>query len=115
MIILPFNKCILKNNFEFFSFNSTTSTMDEAKIKVDSVNQNLIILANEQTKGRGRRGNRWVSPFGNIYCSIALYVNLPSNNLFKFGNSGIMENPTVWEYNVMAKGGCLRYCLREGL
>ena len=59
--------------------------MDEAKFKIDSVNKNLIVLANEQTKGRGRHGNKWISPSGNIYCSIALSVNLPSKDLFKFG------------------------------
>jgi len=84
MIILPLKQCLQKYNFEFFSFNSTTSTMDEAKFKIDSIDKNLIVLANEQTKGRGRHGNKWISPTGNIYCSIALSVNLPSKDLFKF-------------------------------
>ena len=57
--------------------------MDEAKLKIDSTNKNLIVLAKEQTKGRGRRGNNWISPFGNIYCSIALSVNISSNDFFK--------------------------------
>ena len=85
MIILSFNQCLQQYNFEFFSFNSTTSTMDEAKFKIDSIDKNFIILANEQTKGRGRRGDKWISPFGNIYCSIALFVNLSNKDLFKFG------------------------------
>ena len=83
MIILPFDKCLQVHSFEYFSFNSTTSTMDEAKLKINSLNKNLIVLANEQTKGRGRRGNKWVSPPGNIYCSIALLINIPFNDLFK--------------------------------
>ena len=57
--------------------------MDEARFKIDSINKNLIVLANEQTKGRGRRGNEWVSPPGNIYCSIALSINLSSKDIFK--------------------------------
>ncbi len=52
MKILPFNKCLKKNNFEFFVVNSTTSTMDEAKIKINTFNKNLIILAEEQTEGK---------------------------------------------------------------
>ena len=85
MIILPLNDCLQKHNFEFFTLNSTTSTMDEAKSRVDSINKNLILLANKQTRGRGRRGNKWVSPSGNIYCSIALTENLPKNDFLKFG------------------------------
>ena len=49
--------------------------MEEAKLKINSANKNLIVLAKEQTKGRGRRGNKWISPYGNIYCSIALSIN----------------------------------------
>ena len=59
--------------------------MDKAKFKVDSINKNLIVLANKQSKGRGRRGNQWISPSGNIYCSIALSINQPSKDLFKYG------------------------------
>ena len=36
--------------------------MDEARFKINSLNRNLIVLANEQTQGRGRRGNKWISP-----------------------------------------------------
>ena len=85
MIIQPLDKFLQQHNFELLLFDSITSTMDKAKFKIDSLNRNLIVLANKQTKGRGRRGGKWISPSGNIYCSIALYVNLPSNNLFKFG------------------------------
>jgi BirA family biotin operon repressor/biotin-[acetyl-CoA-carboxylase] ligase len=35
----------------------------------------LIVLAERQTAGRGRRGRKWVSPFGeNIYYSLALRI-----------------------------------------
>lgn len=83
MIILPIKQCLQQHNFEFFSFNSTTSTIDEARFKIDTINKHLIISANEQTKGRGRRGNKWLSPPGNIYCSIALSIKLLSNDIFK--------------------------------
>ena len=84
MIILPLDQCLKKNNFEYFSFNSTTSTMDEAKLKIDSINKNLIVSSYHQTKGRGRRGGLWISKPGNIYCSIALLINLPNKDFFKF-------------------------------
>jgi BirA family biotin operon repressor/biotin-[acetyl-CoA-carboxylase] ligase len=36
----------------------------------------LLVLAEQQTAGRGRRGRKWVSPFGeNIYFSLALRID----------------------------------------
>lgn len=32
----------------------------------------LVVLAREQTSGRGRSGRSWVSPPGNLYCSVLL-------------------------------------------
>ena len=85
MLINPLHKCLKNNNFEFFCLDSTTSTMDEAKIKINSIENNFIISAKEQTSGRGRRGNKWISFFGNIYCSIALSSYISLNEYFKIG------------------------------
>lgn len=84
MIILPINQILQQHNYDFFSVNSTTSTMDEAKFKINSTKNNFIILAEKQTKGRGRRGNKWISPPGNIYCSIATYVDVSNSDLLKY-------------------------------
>ena len=46
MIIEPFNKCLKKHNFKYFSFNSITSTMDKARIKIDTINENWSYLKN---------------------------------------------------------------------
>lgn len=41
-----------------------------------SVREPLLILAEQQTAGRGRRGRPWVSPFGeNLYLSLVLPVD----------------------------------------
>ena len=41
-----------------------------------------IVIAQQQTAGRGRRGRQWVSPAGkNIYCSIGLDKKLPAQYL----------------------------------
>ncbi len=32
----------------------------------------LVVLAEEQTQGRGRSGRHWVSPRGNLFCSVVL-------------------------------------------
>lgn len=78
-------KEILKNNkCNFININSTVSTMEDAKLYLEKSESDLVILANEQTKGRGRRGNKWISPPGNIYCSIALNNTIPVNEYFLF-------------------------------
>ena len=72
------------NGYEFININSTSSTMDEAKKYLKKNNKNCIILANHQTKGRGRRNNLWESPYGNIYCSISFnnFLKVEENFLF---------------------------------
>jgi len=49
-----------------------TSTNDYAMKKVsEGVGSGFVCLAEQQTAGRGRRGRKWVSPYGqNIYLSI---------------------------------------------
>jgi BirA family biotin operon repressor/biotin-[acetyl-CoA-carboxylase] ligase len=39
--------------------------------------QPLWIVAREQTAGRGRRGNRWISPPGNLYATLLLIDPAP--------------------------------------
>lgn len=34
--------------------------------------EGLVVQALQQTKGRGRHGNDWTSPMGNLYCSVLL-------------------------------------------
>ena len=84
MLIKSINKCLKYNNFEIFYIDNTTSTMDEAKSIIDKVSNNFVILANKQTKGRGRRGNLWVSAYGNLYCSIVISKYTSLNEYFKF-------------------------------
>ena len=84
---MDFNKIknILKNNnYEFIHFNTTTSTMYEAKLHLEKFQSNVVVIADEQTRGRGRRGNKWISPAGNIYCSIALNNKIPVKEYFLF-------------------------------
>ena len=55
-------------------YNSTASTNDIAgEYAKNKGNDGLVVLAEEQTQGRGRSGNRWVSRRGDsILCSILL-------------------------------------------
>ena len=76
---------ILQNNScNYIHLNSTTSTMDEAKEYLEKFHSNVVILADEQKNGKGRRGNKWISPPGNFYCSMVIKNDLPLNNYFFF-------------------------------
>ncbi len=50
-----------------------TSTQDILKEEVQNgAKEGLVIVAESQTKGRGRHGNQWISEEGNLYTSILL-------------------------------------------
>ena len=52
----------------------TTSTMDDARRAADAgAEEGTVVLAEEQTAGRGTQGRKWVSPAGqNLYFTIVL-------------------------------------------
>jgi len=55
-------------------FSSTSSTNDvAAEYAKNKINDGLVVLAEEQTKGRGRAGNKWITARADsIICSIGL-------------------------------------------
>jgi BirA family biotin operon repressor/biotin-[acetyl-CoA-carboxylase] ligase len=54
-------------------FDNLDSTNEEALRRLAAGDRTpLWIVANEQTRGRGRSGRRWQSPAGNLYASLAL-------------------------------------------
>lgn len=60
-------------------FEQVTSTNDIAWAHVgEEKNHGLMVVADEQTAGRGRRGDAWVSPPGSaLYMSILLHPTQP--------------------------------------
>ena len=56
--------------------------MDDIKKKLKKKSKNYIVRANQQKKGRGRRGSKWFSPSGNMYCSFAINTNLLIKDFF---------------------------------
>ncbi|NOY64900.1 MAG: biotin--[acetyl-CoA-carboxylase] ligase [Nitrospirae bacterium] len=63
-----------ETEFKFLYYTSTDSTNSEAKRLANlSYPEWTVVLANEQTSGRGRHGRNWHSPEGrNIYMTIIL-------------------------------------------
>ena len=60
----------LPDPFRLIAYETVGSTNDELKrLARDGAGEGLIIIAGEQTGGRGRRGRAWVSPPGNLYSS----------------------------------------------
>ncbi len=69
-----------EENFKHITLTSIDSTNNYAKENIVSFNQSpYLIFASEQTKGRGRRENTWVSPSKNtgLLCSFVFKVNTP--------------------------------------
>ena len=56
--------------FELKTYETIDSTNDECK-RISSAKDVLVITADKQTKGKGRKGKTWQSPKGNISLSVA--------------------------------------------
>ena len=69
------------NDYPILYYESVDSTMNQARSLIttkDKVIENdyFIIIANEQTAGRGTRGRSWNSNIGNLYMTICLKTSL---------------------------------------
>jgi len=71
----------LPSVYTLVSMETVDSTNDEARRLAakgeDIAPDGTLVWAKEQTAGRGRRGREWVSPEGNLYCSLVLRPGVP--------------------------------------
>lgn len=60
------------------------STMDTArKLAEEGCSEGTVVIAKEQTKGRGRGGRTWMSPRGGLYLSVILRPDIPADESHK--------------------------------
>lgn len=77
------NKSSLFNNVEYFT--TTASTQKEAFRMLSDTDDSFIVVAEEQTEGRGRFERRWNSPSkSGIYISLVLRPNIPIAEIIRF-------------------------------
>ncbi len=58
--------------WHFFEYDEISSTNDQAKALTANEKEKFVVIAKNQTAGRGRRGRNWKSFEGNLFFSIAL-------------------------------------------
>ncbi|RLF61412.1 MAG: biotin--[acetyl-CoA-carboxylase] ligase [Thermoplasmata archaeon] len=59
--------------FEIRRYKEVESTNDVAKeLAMEGASEGTTVIAEKQTKGRGRYGKQWISPEGGVYLSIVL-------------------------------------------
>jgi len=66
------NSMLLRNlGYEIFYLRKTFSTMDFAREALEFGKYfRAVIVAEEQVRGRGRKGRKWVSPMGGLWTTI---------------------------------------------
>ncbi len=88
----------INKSIPLFCFDSLDSTMNEIKKKQYNVYEEVVVIANKQTQGRGRRNNNWVSDEGNLYLSIRLKKKIYKNHHFITYMIGIVMYEIIKEY-----------------
>jgi len=79
---IKIEKFLIKKNIYLVHLETVGSTMKEIKKYIGD--NNICMIADEQTTGIGRRGNQWISPKGNIYLSFLFNYNLSIKDHFLF-------------------------------
>ena len=72
--------------YRLTAFDIIGSTNDEAKrLAGEGAAEGTVVWARRQTLGRGRQERTWMSPLGNLYCSIILRPSAPADRVATLG------------------------------
>ncbi len=93
------------SEFKLFYYNSVSSTMDKAKelIENQKAGDRSIIISDDQTHGRGRHGNTWVSHHGNIFTSLIYNSDMPVHIMSYITGIAIAETLKQFDINAEIK------------
>jgi BirA family transcriptional regulator, biotin operon repressor / biotin---[acetyl-CoA-carboxylase] ligase len=76
-------KRINMDKSQIIMLEKTESTNQYAFANFAKLSDSSLIVAKEQSEGRGRRGRKWLSPPGNIYASFVIKQSLvPAQNTY---------------------------------
>lgn len=100
---------------KIFYFPSLSTTMEVAKEYVrKGYPEGTVIIAGEQTAGRGRKGRTWLSPKGGLYLSLILYPSIDLlPHLMMFSSLAVVKaiedvcglKPQIkWPNDILIKG-----------
>jgi BirA family biotin operon repressor/biotin-[acetyl-CoA-carboxylase] ligase len=115
---------VLPDGWTLVALDSVGSTNDEARrLADDGAPEGTVVWAREQLGGRGRRGRRWVSPRGNLYCSTILRPACPAARAAELGFVAALavadlvpagrEARLKWPNDVLVDGGKIAGILPE--
>ena len=75
---LPSQMPPVPKGYALVALESVPSTNDEAvRLAGEGAADGTVVWAQSQSAGRGRRGRQWVSPQGNLYCSVVMRPDVP--------------------------------------
>ena len=80
-------------SFQIRYYHRLGSTNDEARrLAADGAAAATVVVADEQTAGRGRQGRAWTSPPGNLFASVLLRPAVPTG---RFGELALLAGVAV--------------------